>query len=133
MGPGSENVQEPTRTSKPQVEAIQSRPASLGAISPELALVDPILARRARELLPDPVEQPRRSLPRKEATCVTTPPVAGPSALRSSAPRSRTPRWRRTVALAAIIFAAGAASGGFLGRVTPESPELSPVVRAGPA
>jgi hypothetical protein len=132
MGPGSKNTQEPPRASKPHVEAMQSLAASLGPVSPELALVDPILATRARELLPDPVEQTRRSLPRKEGTCATTPPVATPIAFRPPAPRSRTPRWRRTVVLAAITFAAGSASGGFLGGSTPVSPEAGSMFRAVP-
>ena len=68
-------------------------------ISPELVLVDPELAERARQVLPEP----RRPIRAEPATWV---PVAQP------APR----RWRRTAVLAALIFAAGAASGELLGR-----------------
>ena len=86
----------------------------LGPISPELALVDPVLAEQARRLLPDPPDSlgSRASvasldLPRvvpAERRQVPLPPLA---------PRPRR-RWPRTVALAGLVFAAGAGAGGFI-------------------
>src|SRR5689334_5173301 len=74
----------------------------LGPISPELALVDPELARRARELLPEPRERPRAPRP--------LPKVLEPEPeLQVEVHRRR--RWPRTIALAIVIFVAGAASG----------------------
>jgi hypothetical protein len=78
--------------------------ADLGPISPELVLVDPVLAEQARKLLPDPApERPRRRPPLPAAEVVAE-PVAPP-------PRRRR---GRTVALAAFVFAAGAVSGNLL-------------------
>jgi hypothetical protein len=71
----------------------------MGPISPELVLIDPELAERARQVLPEP----RRPIRTEPAASV---PVVQP------APR----RWRRTAVLAALIFAAGAASSELLGR-----------------
>lgn len=80
----------------------------LGPISPELALIDHVLAERARELLPEPLDQARPRLPI---------PVLPPSArVRADAPRPRPRRWTRTAVLAALVFVAGAASGGLLAR-----------------
>ena len=91
----------------------------LGAISPELALIDPELAERARQYLPQPGEQ-RKPRPTVAAPEAPLPAVASP-------PR----RWRRTVVLASLVFAAGAASGGYLGDQHAESPGLTLGVRAG--
>jgi len=91
----------------------------LGAISPELALIDPGLAERARQYLPQPGEQ------RKPRPTVAAPEALLPAA--ASPPR----RWRRTVVLASLVFAAGAASGGYLGEQHAESPGLPLGVRAG--
>lgn len=91
----------------------------LGAISPELALIDPELAERARQYLPRPGEQ------RKPRPTVAAPEALLPAA--ASPPR----RWRRTVVLASLVFAAGAASGGYLGDQHAESPGLTLGVRAG--
>ena len=91
----------------------------LVAISPELALIDPELAERARQYLPQPGE------PRKPRPTVAAPEALLPAA--ASPPR----RWRRTVVLASLVFAAGAASGGYLGDQHAESPGLTLGVRAG--
>jgi hypothetical protein len=99
--------------------ATQGDEAGLGPISPELALVDPVLADRARPLLPEPPERPRLRQTQATAERSRTPVVQRPA----PAPARRSPiaRWKRTVALSALVFAAGAASGGFLGRREPPS------------
>ena len=98
--------------------------ADLGPISPELALVDPELARRARELLPEPRERPR---PRRPPA-----PLPAPEPVAEQPDRRR--RWPRTIALAIVIFVAGAASGTFLGNHQTGSPATTLEVRAvGPA
>jgi hypothetical protein len=95
--------------------------ADLGAISPELALVDPELARRARELLPEPRERPKppRPLP------VEPEPAPEPEVRRRR-------RWPRAIALAVVIFAAGAVSGSLLGnhQTQTSSPATTLEVRA---
>jgi hypothetical protein len=81
----------------------------MGPISPELALVDPALAERARTLLPEPREATKEERP---AETIERPirPAPVPTARRK--PR----RWRRIAVLAVLIFAAGAASGELLVR-----------------
>lgn len=96
--------------------------AELGPISPELALIDPVLAERARMLLPDPTERTRRP---RVVPVVWSPPVSErPKASRASERPQRRTRWRRTVLLAGLVFAAGAASGGFFGRKDAASPPV---------
>ena len=84
----------------------RSGAADLGPISPELVLVDPVLAEQARRLLPDLTESPRPR-PRR----APLPPLA-------PRPRRRT---GRTAVLAVLLFAVGVVSGTFLrdGHSTP--------------
>jgi len=77
-------------------------PELLGPVSPELVLVDPVLAEVARRHLPPPRE-PIRAAP--------LPPRRPPR------------RLRRTLALAAVIFTAGAAWGQFSGDRSSTSPD----------
>ena len=97
--------------------------AELGPISPELALVDHELAKRARSLLPDPRDRrPRPSLAAPTPTA-SVPVGQGADLPPVSAARSGS-RWQRTVVLAGLIFTAGALSGGFLGRKQATSPQV---------
>lgn len=89
--------------------AIPGGAADLGPISPELALIDPDLARRARELLPEPGEFWRARATPPPALPVEEPVAAPPTARAIEPPRGR--RWARTLVFAAVVFAAGAASG----------------------
>jgi hypothetical protein len=99
-------------------------------ISPELALVDPELAERARQLLPEPGEHPR---PRPPVAAPEPPSEPAPVEPELPLPAAAAPprRWRRTVVLASLVFAAGAASGGYLGEQHAESPGLTLGVQAG--
>ena len=117
---GSDVVQDPMIASFRPLGASTREEADLGPISPELALVDSVLAERARTLLPEPRALPRRRPTSARAEVPRRPVAQGPA--RAPATRSTTPRLRRIVVLSAIIFAAGAASAEFLGRRDATSP-----------
>ena len=119
MDAGPDAVQVRTLVTEPPLGASQAADGSLGVISPELALVDPELAQRARQLLPEPRERPK----------VPPPVAAGPALAQQPAAKvapdpetRRRRRWLRMAALAAVIFVAGAASGTFLGNKETRSP-----------
>jgi hypothetical protein len=112
----------------PRRGAVPGSAADLGPISPELALVDPELARRARELLPGPREWPPARRPLSAAPAAEQPPPPEPPAEAEAQPRRR--RWARTVVLAAAIFAAGAASGSVLAPENGPSPDMRFEARA---
>jgi hypothetical protein len=113
MDAGPDDV--PRSRSEPERRLDASRRsawAELGPISPELVLVDPVLAERARELLPELRERPR---PPRRVPAPEKPVVEGPKIEAVPAPPPRRRRWPRMVVLAGLVFAAGAASGGFFG------------------
>ena len=109
MDAGPDAFQRATAVTEPPLGASPARNAGLGPISPELALVDPELARRSRELLPEPHERPKVPQPRAAA------PAGAPPAVAPELEIERRRRWLPMVVLAAVIFGAGAASGTFLG------------------
>src|SRR5438067_370131 len=105
----------------------------LGPISPELVLVDPALAERARRLLPDPTESLEPRAPAAIESRPSVPAPVRPEVAPMPVPRRRR-RWARTVVLAVVVFAAGAASGGFLpDRHSAPSDVVLEVQSAGPA
>jgi hypothetical protein len=96
-------------------ENVSGLTPDLGPISPELALVDPVLAAAARELLPPPGEfRPRSSaepVVRERTATPVDPPVApvpepAPVAIEAAPPRRR--RGRRTAKVMVLSVAAAA-------------------------
>jgi hypothetical protein len=131
MTPGSNVVQDSTLEPYRPLGTARAGSEDLGPISPELALVDPVLAERARMLFPEPREQTR---PRRPPTAKARPiePVAEqPKVAPAPTTRFQPRRLRRTMALAALVFAAGAASGGFVGRRHGVSSQVTLESRAG--
>ena len=114
---------------EPPLGTFRTGDAELGPISPELALVDPVLAENARQLLPDPRE---RLKPRPRPAAPTSAPLPATGQAEKSAPRaaSRQRRWRRTVLLAGLVLAFGAVFSGFLAE-WPASPGPTLEVRSG--
>ena len=133
--PGSDPALDVTLEPEPPLGAAQSVYADLGPISPELALVDNVLAERARMLLPEPSERPRPARRpasgRPEARHARGAKVAQAPKVGQGPARRRRSRWPRTVLLALLIFAAGAFSGGFLGEHRPASQRVPLEVEAG--
>ncbi len=93
--------------------------AELEAISPELALVDPELAERARKLLPDPGDV---LAPRPRVAVAVAPPA--PVVAQPAEPARPRRRWLRTVVLAGLVFVVGAVAGGLLGEKRAAAPEV---------
>jgi hypothetical protein len=117
---GSDVAQDSMLASFRHLDVGKREETDLGPISPELALVDHVLAERARALLPDRPESPRL----RRAPAATERPRM--PVVRRPAPSSRSTglRWQRVLVLSAILFAAGAASVELLGQRPEASPPL---------
>jgi hypothetical protein len=124
---GSDVAQDSMLASFRPLDVRKREQADLGPISPELALVDHVLAERARALLPDPPESPTPRRAPAGAERPRMPVVRRPAPAPSS--RSTTFRWKRVLALSGILFAAGAASVELLGQRTGASPPAPLEVR----
>jgi hypothetical protein len=103
----------PLRDELPTVEPVQQSASELGPVSPELALVDPELARAARERLPDPRRPIAVAEPAVAEPAVVEPAVVEhlPSSV-EPAPELAPPRRRRRLGL--LASAAGIIALGML-------------------
>ena len=132
--PGPHLVQESRLEPKPHqpLGAPRADSEELGPITPELVLVDPVLAELARTQLPEPREQTR---PRRRIAASSAGGTIGarPKAVSPQSPRSRPRRWQRITVLAALVFAAGAALGGLFKTMPGTSTHVTLEVEAGAA
>lgn len=130
MSAGPDDSRRAQLEDEPRLGPVPSGGTELGPLSPELALVDPVLAERARRLLPDPRERPRPVLRPVAAASAALPTTAQPEKTAPETP-PRQRRWRRTLLLAGVVLAIGAASGGFLAGKRGTSPGATLGIRSG--